>query len=852
MKSPALEDYQRKRSFADTPEPSGLDGAQAKAGDGRRPMFVVQLHHASHRHYDFRLQVGDTLKSWAVPKGPSFDPKVKRMAVEVEDHPLDYAEFEGDIPKGHYGGGHVALFDRGTWTTEGDVQAQLAKGHLRFELHGTRIKGGWHLVRSGKPARQPQWLLFKQDDAWAAPIEADDLLEGVTPAPAVDAKRARKPAGTSKPRRVAKVAIAHKPSRHDWTEQAAALPDARLRVLPATPPKPQLAKLFEHPPEGDGWLHELKWDGYRLLCTIRKGGVRLWSRNALEWTDRVPEVRDAVATLGLQDALLDGELIAGQGTREDFNLLQQVLSGERQGQLRYMVFDILHMQGVDLEASPLQARKALLEKLLAHAPAHLGYSSHGAGDGANAFRTAVDAGFEGIISKRADSAHHAGRGDDWRKSKAQASAEYAVIGYTPPKGSRTGIGSLLLAAPDAAHGWVYAGRVGTGFSDAQLQALGEPLGGKGSATQSVHVPANDTDLRHACWLPEPAFVVEAFTRGTGGRGLLRQASFKGLRPDKDVASLAGSSKPTSATRVKEPPPMKGKKRAAAKPSTRTPPALTSPGKVLFPDDGITKAELAGYYTIAMDWLLPEIAGRPLSLVRCPAGIGAQCFFQRHATPGLELVSRVPVQESDGGHEDYLVATDAASVMELVQFNSIEFHPWGSRVADIEHVDRLVFDLDPDEAVAWAEVIAAARQLRDFLKQAGLQSFVRTSGGKGLHLVVPLAPAAPWDKARAFAQAFAEAAREMDPLRYVATASKRQRKGKIFIDWLRNGRGATSVASFSVRARAGAPVAMPLRWEELGRVASGHAYDIHNTPMRLQRLKSHPWMGIDDVQQTLPS
>lgn len=846
----ALEDYARKRRFDKTPEPSGR---KARTQVGKRPIFVVQLHHASHRHYDFRLQVGDTLKSWAVPKGPSLDPGVKRMAVEVEDHPLDYAGFEGDIPKGHYGGGHVALFDRGTWTSEGDVAAQLAKGHLRFELHGERLKGGWHLVRSGKPARQPQWLLFKQDDAWAGPVEADDLLEGVTAAPVEDARRARRagakkqvvaPPGKSK---------AVRANRIDWQSEAAALPGARKRAMPVKMPAPQLARLATDPPQSDDWLHELKWDGYRLLCAIRNGEPALWSRNGLAWTGRVPEVRDALATLGVRDAILDGELIAGRGSREDFNLLQQVLSGERQGQLRCMLFDVLHLDGIDLSGVALVERKALLERLLAKAPATLGFSSHGIGDADAAFKAAVDAGFEGIVSKRVEAISHPGRGDDWRKSKALASAEYAVVGYTPPKGSRGGIGSLLLATPDPKHGWRYVGRVGSGFSDAQLDALGQALRGKGGNTPAVHVPENDTDLRQAKWLAKPAFVVEVFERGTGGRGLLRQASFKTLRPDKGIAALEDSDK----TRVGEPrakaPPMNtSKPRSPGKRQVvREAPALTSPDKLLFPDDGISKLQVAEYYALVMEWLLPEIQDRPLSLVRCPGGIGAQCFFQKHATPGLELVARVPVTESDGGSEDYLVVTDAASVMELVQFNSIEFHPWGAKIDDIEHCDRLVFDLDPDEAVAWSEVIAAARQLRGFLSQAGLVSFIRTSGGKGLHLVVPLSPPAPWEQARAFAQAVAEAAREAEPLRYVATASKRLRKGRIFIDWLRNGRGATSVASFSVRARGGAPVAMPLRWEELGRIASGHAFDIGNAPKRLRRLKTHPWKGIDDLRQSLP-
>ena len=436
----ALETYQRKRDFRATPEPVG----RSRKAKGQRPLFVVQLHHASRRHYDFRLQVGGTLRSWALPKCTSFVRALIRMGVVVEDHPLDYAQFEGEIPKGHYGGGHVALYDRGHWTTDGDVEAQLAKGHLRFELHGERLKGAWHLIRSGKPARQPQWLLMKQEDGWSGPFEADDFLQGVTPAPQGGPRRARRSdsapqaAMKDKPRSGARA----RKVQPNWTTAAAALPGARLGKISTETPVPQLAKLVEQPPDGDGWLHELKWDGYRLLATIRAGEVRLWSRNQLEWTDRVPEVRDALVALGLQDAVLDGELVAGQGRREDFNLLQQVLSGERQGQLRYAMFDLLHLDGVDLRQARLIDRKSLLERIAAADLPHLAYSAHGIGSAQPAFLAALEAGFEGIVSKRVLSAHRAGRGDDWRKTKAQASEEFAVVGYTPPKGARSGIGAL--------------------------------------------------------------------------------------------------------------------------------------------------------------------------------------------------------------------------------------------------------------------------------------------------------------------------------------------------------------------------------------------------------------------------
>ncbi|MDQ3161044.1 MAG: non-homologous end-joining DNA ligase, partial [Pseudomonadota bacterium] len=522
----SLVDYRRKRSFDKTREP---EPNKASRG-GQRAIFVVQLHHASRRHYDFRLQVGDALKSWAVPKGPSYDPAVKRMAVEVEDHPLDYAGFEGDIPKGQYGGGHVARFDEGVWATDGDPEAQLSKGHLRFELFGEKLKGGWHLVRSGKPARQPQWLLFKDKDEYAGTLEADDLLADVSEAPAADLKRAG--SGKVNKRKLATVPV-KRARKKNWAKMALALANAKKAPPPSAPFEPQLAKPGESPPSGEQWIHELKWDGYRILATVVDGKVRLWSRNALEWTAKIPDIRAAVEALGLESAALDGELIAGTGTKEDFNLLQSTLSGERQGALSYALFDLLHINGVDVSDAPLLERKTLLQTLLDGAPARLAYSSHIQGDGDAAFQLAGEQHFEGIISKRADRAYHAGRSDGWRKTKQLASDEFAVVGYTAPKGSRAGFGSLLLATPDEEHGWTYVGRVGTGFSDELMREVTKRLGTDGGKTPTAHVGTTDTDLSAATWFA-PRFVVEVFFRGIGRQQLLRQPSLKAVRPDKVV------------------------------------------------------------------------------------------------------------------------------------------------------------------------------------------------------------------------------------------------------------------------------------------------------------------------------
>jgi bifunctional non-homologous end joining protein LigD len=836
----SLVEYRRKRRFDSTPEPA----PGSRLPRGRRPIFVVQLHHASHRHYDFRLQVGDTLKSWAVPKGPSLDPAVKRLAAEVEDHPVDYADFQGEIPKGEYGGGHVATFDKGLWTTEGNAEEQLAKGHLRFEMFGDKLKGGWHLVRTQKPARTPQWLLFKERDRYASKQEADDLLEDVACAPAKPARPK-----TGKAAKVAKTAKASSssrgsPKRSDpWGARAAKLQGARATNDPPSFRSPQLAKLSATVPAGDEWLHEAKWDGYRLIAQINRGKVRLWSRNELEWTKKVPEIVGALEALGLQDAVLDGELVAGAGRQEDFGLLQAVLSGERNAVLSYLLFDVLQIDGVDLSRSPQYQRKALLAEILKPPPPHLIYSSHIIGRGEQALAMAIERGLEGIISKRADASYHGGRGDAWCKIKQRNAEEFAIVGFTPPKGSRAGLGALLLATPDPDHGWRYVGRVGTGFNAQLLADLPTRLGRDARAKPMVHVAVDDPELRHARWV-RPRHVAEVFFHGWGSQGLLRQSSLKAIRADKTADDLqeAGMRNPTEKL---QPSPTEKKKKRSASAVT-----LSSPGRVVFAEGGITKAQVFDYYQAMLPWLLPELAGRPLSVVRCPQGADRPCFFQKHHTAGMEHVGAVSIEEDSGERADYLVVEEGTGLLEMVQFNALEFHPWGATAVSPDKADYMVFDLDPGPDVAWPQVVEAARQVRGRLEAMGLDSFVRTSGGKGLHVVVPLKPACPWTQVKPFAHAFAESMAASEPLAYVATASKKLRKGRIFIDYLRNGRGATSVASFSLRARPGAPVAMPLRWSELGRVKAGDAYDLVSARRRMERVKAHPWEAWTKVKQDL--
>lgn len=879
----SLRDYQRKRDFTGTAEPRGRSTRKA----AEKPIFVVQLHHARRRHFDFRLQVGGVLKSWAVPKGPSFDPKVKRLAVEVEDHPLDYASFEGDIPEGHYGAGHVDQFDHGSWAPDGDVSAQLKKGHLSFELFGRRLKGHWHLVRSHRQERQPAWFLIKGDDKFAGDIEADDLLDKRMKASTAKAlkstgKKAASMKSASKEKVVRKAAEVapkrntrpRKVATATLQRQAAKLKGARKQTIDTGFFAPQLTRLVEQPPKGDQWLHEVKWDGYRLLTCIAKGKVQLWSRNENPWNERAPDTCLAMEALGLDAARFDGELIAlDEQGRSDFGLLQKTLSGEASAELCYVLFDIVHLEGYDLAGVSLIQRKALLESLLKGAHnGRLLYSAHAIGDGEAFFELAVQRQLEGIISKRADGAYRAGRGDDWKKIKRSTSDEFAVVGYTAARGSRVGFGSLLLARPASDGGWDFAGRVGTGFSDTQLRELQGTLEKSGVKKPPVHEATIDPLLRGAHWV-KPRAVVEVYFRGMGNHGLLRQPSLKTMRLDKKPQDLRHGDKAASSHRRGETVMAQPKTGAAGKtaPANKTAASktaraskspsskagtkpdqivITHPDREVFPGEGISKQDVAQYYQAVMNHLLPGIKGRPMSVIRCPSGVGDGCFFQKHVVEGLKYTPSARLKEESGKQGDYLYPDAPDAIIEMVQFGAIEFHPWGSTVDDPERATQMIFDLDPAPDVAWPRVVQGARCVRSLLDKLGLASFVRTTGGKGLHVVVPLKPACDWDTVKQFAHSFADTLAKTYPGEFIAVSSKTKRGGLIFLDYLRNARGATSVASYSLRARPGAPVAVPLRWEELGKLTSGAQFDIHSLPKRLARLRKDPWEGFEKLRQDL--
>lgn len=871
----SLRDYARKRRFADTPEPSDEAGARGRGRGAHRPVFVVQLHNARARHYDFRLEADGVLKSWAVPKGPSLRAGEKRLAVEVEDHPLAYGGFEGEIPEGNYGAGHVLVFDQGVWSCDGDPLAGIAAGKLDFTLEGGKLRGGWKLIRTSRPGRggKPQWLLVKRDDDFARDTEADDLVEVEPDAQSSAAAGRQWIAGKGERKRkvppkagaraagktTGNAALTERgPRKQDaaWTKRARALQGARSGGL-APGFKPELATLREHAPRGDDWLHEVKWDGYRLLADLVDGQARLRSRNDLDWTGDFPAIAAAIEALPVRDARLDGELVALANGTSDFALLQRTLQGTANAALHYVLFDVPGIAGVDLSNSALLDRKALLEALLQDADASLLYSAHVVGHGQEVFAAAAARGLEGIISKRVDAAYTQRRSKAWIKVKHAQADEFAIVGFSAPKGTRSGFGALLLATPETAPAkarrWRYVGRVGTGFNDATLRMLLDrmaPLARKTApVTLPEHLPYDKRDRGDITWLT-PKLVAEVAYRGWGKDGLLRHASFQRLREDKTVEDLD----------MPGPPPHAGKThaRTAAEEATRKRSGdatarveVSSRDRVVFDDAGITKGDVADYYAAVADWILPGLAERPLSLLRCPGGAGAPCFFQKHHAESLGAqVPSIELAESSG-RDEYLYIRDAAGLLELVQMNVLEFHPWGARVDKPEKPDTLVFDLDPGPGVDWKQVVAGARDVRERLQDAGLDSFVRLSGGKGVHVVAPIRRGPGWQQAKDFCGAFAEAMAAHKPLAYVATMSKAKRKDRIFIDWLRNGRGATSVCNWSLRARGGAPVAMPLRWDELGRTKAPDAFDLGKALKRARSLKRDPWEGYATCRQSLP-
>ncbi len=818
-RSNPLSTYNAKRDFKKTREPKGIRGR----ANGNR--FIVQKHDATRLHYDFRLELDGVLKSWAVTKGPSLDPEDKRLAVRTEDHPLAYGDFEGTIPEEEYGGGTVMLWDDGTWEPipGKDPRKTIEEGHLHFILHGKRMKGEWLLVRMKPRAKEKRenWLLRKIEDDFAGESgelvdrEVTSIVSGRSMAEIAngrggkavwhsDCAEAKKdPQQESKPKRTHHI--------------------ARSSGKPPAFRPPQLATLVDHVPTGSGWLHEVKYDGYRTLIAVGGGQARAFTRTGLDWSQKFTGIVTAFEEVDLPPCLIDGEVaaLAADG-KPSFKLLQEALK-EGGAALAYFAFDLLEEDGEDLTGLPNRERKARLEALLKGVPEPIHYAEHVAA-GEKLFEALCREGYEGIISKRADAPYRGRRTQSWLKVKCTCRQEFVIIGWTTSDKQR-GFRSLLLGTKvgDTLH---YAGKVGTGFTMDridELMAKMKPLQRKSAPVEDAPRAA----VRGAHWIA-PKLVAEiAYTETTaslGQGGVLRHPSFLGLREDKP----AGEVTPEKAMPVASKDPFGIK--------------ITNPDRVIYPENGITKGELAAYYTAMADPLLRFMGRRPVSLVRCPQGRAKHCFFQKHDSGSFgEQVLHVPIREKDGDEADYLYVKDGAGIIACVQMGAIEFHGWGSLVDDVERPDRMVFDLDPDEGVDFGGVKKAALVVKKELEALGLRSDPMLSGGKGIHVIAQLDRSADWVAVKDFARRFAIALGEAKPEMFTANMKKAERKGRIFLDWLRNQRGATAIMPWAVRAREGAPVATPITWEELDGVGKASAFTIADLAALRERAGSR-WMA----------
>ncbi len=804
MSSPpaALTRYREKRDFSRTSEPAGNLGHNSPDLS-----YVVQRHAARRLHYDLRLEWNGVMKSWAVTRGPSLDPADKRLAVEVEDHPLDYQTFEGTIPKPDYGGGTVQVWDRGHWAPldPATVDRDLAKGELKFVLAGERLKGGFVLVRMkprrGSTEKHNNWLLIKERDSAATPGTGDTVLQEAT--------------SVLSGRTLEQIAAGDEIAAGDKSVAAAipktprkktAKPPAAARTLEAMPRfvPPQLCQLEDTPPTGDDWVHELKLDGYRLQLRVEGGKPVLRTRTGLDWTERFPSIAKAAASL--PDCLMDGEAVALDAKgHPSFSALQATLSGDQHAPIVYYVFDLLHDGERDLRNEPLEARKRALRSIVPDSNTVLRYLDHFSGPGKAVLASACELSMEGIVSKRIDAVYSSGRGGGWTKAKCRGRDEFLVGGWTKDKNGR-GLGSLLVGARRDGK-LVYLGRVGTGFSIplsndlsrrlTPLKIVASPFAGR--------QPARTSDV---IWTT-PSLVVEvAYGGWTEAEGLLRHASFQGIREDKPADEVT-------------PPEAPAERKAPARvtsPKASSALSITHPERVLWPatsgTPAVTKADLAAYYALYADRILAQIGGRPLSILRAPDGIERPLFFQRHAMRGQSpLIGAVTIA---GQAKPYLRVDDAAALVALAQISVVELHPWGAQADSPDIPDRLIFDFDPAEGLEYAAVIAGALELRARLKALDLTSFARVTGGKGLHVVVPLAApkrATPpgWPEAKQFARLVCVMMERDNPKKYTTTMAKQARGGKIFLDYLRNDRLSTAIASWSPRGRAGAPIARPVPW-----------------------------------------
>ncbi|WP_433588123.1 DNA ligase D [Pseudomonas koreensis] len=856
-----LDDYNRMRDFSATSEPAAVKRRGRSKATEHALQFCIQKHDASHLHYDFRLELDGALKSWAVPKGPSLDPKVKRLAVHVEDHPLDYATFEGSIPEGHYGAGDVIVWDRGVWIPQEDPAKAYAKGKLKFELQGEKLSGLWNLVRTHMPGKKENWFLIKHQDSAARPQDDYDVLSAEPNS--VLSERTL----ISKPRLAAEQAKPLKKSPAKPRKAASGtLTGARKAKLPAQL-KPQLATLVDSAPGGQ-WSYEIKFDGYRIMARIDHGAVQLFTRNGHDWTHKLPQQAQALAALSLESAWLDGEVVVtNEHGVPDFQALQNAFEAGRSGSIMFYLFDMPYLNGVDLREVPVEERRAALSTVLGgHEQPLLRFSEAFDETPDALLNSACQMQMEGLIGKRLGSPYVSRRSGDWIKLKCKHRQEFVVVGYTDPKGARSAFGALLLGLHDRDSGELrYAGKVGTGFNDTTLKSILAQLKPLQVKKASVVNPPSGFDAKGVHWLKPSLLAEVAFAEMTKD-GSVRHAVFHGLRNDKPAKAITEERATPVKTSAKASPAKKAAPSKKATSSNKTTSAkkaeaapsqlglasgkvrITHPDRVIDAVSGTTKMQLAEYYASVAEWILPQLKERPVALVRAPDGIAGELFFQKNAErlaiPGITTLDK------DVTGQPVMLINNAEALIGAVQMSTVELHTWNATTVDLEKPDRFVLDLDPDPALPWKSMVEATALTLTVLDELGLKAFLKTSGGKGIHLVVPLTRKHGWDEVKDFSHAIVTHMAKLLPERFSAVSGPKNRVGRIFIDYLRNGLGATTICAYAARTREGLPVSVPLFREEVGEIKGGNQWNISNVHERLNEVGDAPWADMKKTRQSI--
>ena len=850
-----LDDYNSMRDFSATSEPAAVKRSGKKTAGDHALQFCIQKHDASHLHYDFRLELDGALKSWAVPKGPSLDPKVKRLAVHVEDHPLDYATFEGSIPEGHYGAGDVIVWDRGVWIPLEDPQKAYAKGKLKFELQGEKLAGVWNLVRTHMPGKKENWFLIKHQDSAARPQDDYDVL--VAEPDSVLSERTL----VDKPKLAAKqVKPLEKAAPKSRKKATGTLTGAHKAKIPAQL-KPELATLVDSAPAGE-WSYEIKFDGYRIMARIDHDQVQLFTRNGHDWTHKLPKQAEALAALGLESAWLDGEMVvANEQGVPDFQALQNAFDSGSSTDILYYLFDLPYLNGVDLREVAVEERRAALSTVLgAHEQPLLRFSEAFDETPDALLNSACQMQMEGLIGKRLGSPYVSRRSGDWIKLKCKHRQEFVIVGYTDPKGARSAFGALLLGLHDRDSGELrYAGKVGTGFNEMTLKSILAQLKPLQVKTAAVVNPPSGFEAKGVHWLKPKLLAEVAFAEMTKD-GSVRHAVFHGLRDDKPAKDITEErAKPVKKSESKTTAKKPAKKAVASKPApAETAPSqlglangkvrITHPDRVIDAVSGTTKMQLAEYYASVAEWILPQLKDRPVALVRAPDGIAGELFFQKNAErlaiPGITTLDK------DVTGQPVMLINNAEALIGAVQMSTVELHTWNATTVDLEKPDRFVLDLDPDPALPWKSMVEATALTLTVLDELGLKAFLKTSGGKGIHLVVPLTRKLGWDEVKDFSHAIVSHMAKLLPDRFSAVSGPKNRVGKIFIDYLRNGLGATTICTYAARTREGLPVSVPLFREEVAEIKGGNQWNIHNVHERLAEVCDKPWADMKKTRQTI--